>query len=82
MPFNHCGSQNAGESGVNSRYASPVVPYGNANKSPALDFKAAARDIALYYRVGKAVANSREWPRWKPGTEFKAAREESDAARR
>jgi hypothetical protein len=49
---------------------------------PSLDFKAAARDVELYYRVGKAIANSREWPRWKPGTDFKATREESDALRR
>jgi Zn-dependent M28 family amino/carboxypeptidase len=68
---------NTREPEVGTRYHQPSDEW-----SPALDFKAAARDIALYYRVGKAVANSREWPRWKPGTEFKAVREESDAARR
>jgi CTP:molybdopterin cytidylyltransferase MocA len=48
----------------------------------ALDEDGAARDVELYYRVGRDIANSREWPRWNPGTEFKTAREESDALRR
>ena len=49
---------------------------------PELDFKAAARDIELYYRIGRKVANSREWPRWNPGTEFAAERAKSEAERR
>ena len=50
--------------------------------SPALDFAAAARDLRIYYRVGLALANSRAWPAWRPGTEFAAIRARSAAARR
>jgi Zn-dependent M28 family amino/carboxypeptidase len=68
---------NTREPEVGTRFHQPSDEW-----MPSLDFKAAARDVELYYRVGKAIANSREWPRWKPGTDFKATREESDALRR
>lgn len=47
-----------------------------------LDFAAAARDMRLYHRIGLRLANSRAWPGWKPGAEFRALRAASDAARR
>ena len=46
-----------------------------------LDFAAAARDVAIYYRVGLRLANSRDWPAWRPGTEFAALRARSAAQR-
>jgi Zn-dependent M28 family amino/carboxypeptidase len=49
--------------------------------SPELDFAAAARDVTLYYRVGLRLANSRDWPGWRPGTEFAALRARSAAQR-
>jgi Zn-dependent M28 family amino/carboxypeptidase len=49
--------------------------------SPDLDFAAAARDVSLYYRVGLRLANSRDWPAWRPGTEFAALRARSAAQR-
>ena len=48
----------------------------------SLDFAAAARDMMLYYRVGLRLANSREWPQWRPGAEFRAIRTRSDRRRR
>ena len=48
----------------------------------SLDFSAAARDMMLYYRVGLGLANSREWPQWRAGAEFRALRMRSDRARR
>jgi Zn-dependent M28 family amino/carboxypeptidase len=48
----------------------------------SLDFAAAARDMMLYYRVGLGLANSREWPQWRPGAEFRAIRMRTDARRR
>jgi aminopeptidase len=47
-----------------------------------LGVAAAARDIELYYLVGSRRANSREWPKWKPGTEFAAERAKSDSQRK
>jgi Zn-dependent M28 family amino/carboxypeptidase len=41
-----------------------------------------AQDATLYYDLGRDLANSREWPRWKDGSEFKAVRDESEAARK
>ena len=46
-----------------------------------LDFAAAARDLRIYYRVGLRLANSRDWPAWRPGTEFAALRARTAAAR-
>jgi Zn-dependent M28 family amino/carboxypeptidase len=37
----------------------------------------AVQDIELFYRVGNTVANAAKTPEWKPGAEFKAAREKS-----
>ena len=48
----------------------------------SLDFAAAARDMRLYHRIGLRLANSRDWPGWRAGAEFRALRLQSDAARR
>jgi Zn-dependent M28 family amino/carboxypeptidase len=38
------------------------------------DFAGMMQDMELYYRLGAKLANSKEWPSWKEGSEFKAAR--------
>jgi Zn-dependent M28 family amino/carboxypeptidase len=45
--------------------------------SESMDFKAAAEDIDLFYRIGNDVANSSAWPNWYPTAEFRAARDAS-----
>lgn len=50
--------------------------------TPELDFAAAARDLKIYYEVGRALTESARWPAWKPGAEFKALRESSAQVRR
>ncbi len=42
---------------------------------PWWDFEGAAADARLFYAIGFEVANSPQWPEWKPGTEFKAKRD-------
>jgi Zn-dependent M28 family amino/carboxypeptidase len=42
---------------------------------PDWDLSGALEDIQLYFTVGLRVANAAKYPEWKPGTEFKAARE-------
>lgn len=42
----------------------------------------AAQDVQLLFEVGRGLANSRDWPKWTPGTEFEAARAASDGTRR
>ena len=85
MPFIFAGSgwelaarksPNTREPEIGSRYHQPMDEW-----YPGARFAAAARDIDRYYRVGLALANSREWPRWNPGTEFAAERAKSDALR-
>jgi hypothetical protein len=34
-------------------------------------------DLALYYDVGRAVANESGWPQWSDDSEFRAIREAS-----
>lgn len=50
--------------------------------SPDWDLRGAAQDVALTYEAGKVLANSRDWPDWKPSSEFKAIRAETAAERK
>ncbi len=50
--------------------------------STTWDLRGAAQDVALMYDVGLGLANSRAWPEWRPGTEFKALRTGSADARK
>ncbi|AOF96243.1 M28 family metallopeptidase [Sphingobium sp. RAC03] len=42
----------------------------------------AAQDVDLLLNIGHDLATSTRWPQWKPGSEFKAVRDKSAAARR
>ncbi|OHC96740.1 MAG: peptidase M20 [Sphingomonadales bacterium RIFCSPLOWO2_12_FULL_63_15] len=42
----------------------------------------AAQDVDLLLNIGRDLASSTRWPQWKPGSEFKAVRDKSAAARR
>ena len=54
------------------RYHKPSDEY-----NPNWDMKAAVADADALLQVGLRVANGDKWPEWKPGTEFRAIREES-----
>ena len=41
-----------------------------------------AADAALLYALGRRLADSRDWPEWKAGSEFKAVRDATAAERR
>jgi Zn-dependent M28 family amino/carboxypeptidase len=43
---------------------------------PDWDLSGAAEDMELLLSVGKTVADTDTWPQWKPGSEFKARRDE------
>jgi Zn-dependent M28 family amino/carboxypeptidase len=43
---------------------------------PDWDLSGAVEDTQLLFRVGYRVAQGERWPEWKPGTEFRAVREE------
>ena len=46
------------------------------------DYSGQIEDLNVYYAVGRALADSREWPQWKPGAEFAPARAATEAERR
>ncbi|MDO6414824.1 M28 family peptidase [Sphingomonas sp. BIUV-7] len=50
--------------------------------SPKWDLRGAAQDVQLFYDIGASLANSRAWPDWREGSEFKALRAKTAAARR
>ena len=49
--------------------------------APTWDLRGAAQEAELFYAIGNRLANSREWPRWNPSSEFATIRAASDAAR-
>lgn len=49
--------------------------------SPELDFSSAVENLTLLYRLGLDLANSDDWPAWKPTSEFAQTRARSDAIR-
>lgn len=49
---------------------------------PDWDLGGAAQDVEVFRLIVADLANSTRWPQWKPGSEFKAIREQSADARR
>ncbi|MGV9008781.1 M28 family metallopeptidase [Brevundimonas sp.] len=45
------------------------------------DLTGQVEDLQVLYAVGQDLANSRDWPAWKPGSEFRPAREATAAER-
>lgn len=50
--------------------------------SAAWDLRGVAQDAGLFQTVGRELAESRRWPDWKRGSEFKALRDRTAASRR
>jgi Zn-dependent M28 family amino/carboxypeptidase len=50
--------------------------------SPELDFRGAAQDVELLYRIGRDLAFSNRWPEWRPTSEFRAIRDRSSDQRK
>ena len=44
---------------------------------PAWDLRGAQADVRALFRVGLALAQGHEWPKWHADSEFRAAREAS-----
>ncbi len=62
---------------VTYRYHQPADEY-----SPDWNLKGVAQDGGMLFDLGYKLANSREWPEWKPGSEFKAERDKTAAERK
>lgn len=50
--------------------------------SPDWDYSGMIEDLTVFYDVGRALANGRDWPEWKSGSEFGPVRAVSAAERR
>jgi Zn-dependent M28 family amino/carboxypeptidase len=50
------------------------------NYDPAWDLRGVVKDLQALYGVGDALVGSREWPNYRPGTEFRAIRDASRPA--
>ena len=60
-----------------NRYHQPSDEY-----DPAWDWSGALRELAIYYRIGRDLAETSDWPNWNPGDEFRAIRDRSGADRK
>ena len=65
------------EAYTRDRYHQPADEF-----DPTWDPKGFEADGTLLFELGRKLANSRAWPEWKAGSEFKARRDETAAARR
>jgi Zn-dependent M28 family amino/carboxypeptidase len=74
------GGRTAGDAWV-SDYTARCYHQTCDSWSPDWDLRGAAEDIDLLYRIGLELGNSRQWPEWYVGSEFKAVRDSSAAAR-
>jgi Zn-dependent M28 family amino/carboxypeptidase len=62
---------------VAQRYHQPADEW-----DTSIDFSGMAVDLGLIYTLGRDLADSDQWPGWKPGSEFKALRDASATERR
>jgi Zn-dependent M28 family amino/carboxypeptidase len=70
------GGAKAGEAAsddyTKNRYHAPGDEY-----SPTWDWSGIAQDVALYARLGRALADGSAWPNWHEGDEFRRVRDQS-----
>ena len=59
------------------RYHQPADEW-----SPNWDMSGLLEDATLYYRLGSALANSRQWPQWRATSEFRTERDKTAADRK
>ena len=49
--------------------------------SPSWNLRGAAQEADMFYAIGNRLANSRDWPQWRPTSEFAKVRAQSSGAR-
>lgn len=69
--------QKAEEDYTATRYHQPADEW-----SADWDLSGQAQDIGLFYEIGADLANSKTWPEWQAGSEFKALRDTTRADRK
>ncbi|HKP77710.1 MAG TPA: M28 family peptidase [Phenylobacterium sp.] len=82
------GGQDLVEGGKAAGLAKRTAYTANQYHQPADEFdpnwdpKGFETDGTLLFELGQRLANSRVWPEWKPGAEFKTQRDKTKAARK
>ncbi|MFC7379074.1 M28 family peptidase [Brevundimonas sp. GCM10030266] len=75
------GGREAGEAAWKARFAAHYHKPSD-EWSADWDLTSAVENLTLLYHLGLDLANSSDWPGWKPTSEFGQVRARSDAARR
>ncbi len=57
-------------------YVANIYHQPSDQVDPAWDLSGAVEDMQMLFEVGYQVAEGDKWPEWKPGTEFKAKRDQ------
>ena len=63
------------------QYTSARYHQADDEWSPEWDYSGQIQDLQVYWALGNSLANSRDWPEWKQGSEFGPARAASAAER-
>jgi Zn-dependent M28 family amino/carboxypeptidase len=74
------GGKEAGEAAWRAKFGADYHKVSD-EWSPELNFTSAVENLTLLYHLGLDLANSGDWPGWKPTSEFAQVRARSDAAR-
>jgi Zn-dependent M28 family amino/carboxypeptidase len=74
------GGREAGEAAWRAKFAADYHRPSD-EWSEDLDFRSAVENLTLLYRLGLDLANSDDWPGWKPTSEFGVVRERTASAR-
>lgn len=74
------GGREAGEAAWRARFAADYHKPSD-EWSEDLDFTSAVENLTLLYHLGLDLANSSDWPGWKPSSEFAVVRARSEGAR-
>lgn len=75
------GGREAGEAAWKARFAADYHKPSD-EWSADWDLTSAVENLTLLYHLGLDLANSSDWPQWKPTSEFAQVRARSDSARR
>ena len=74
------GGREAGDAWI-ARYTANCYHQTCDAWDPYWDLRGAVMDVELFHTIIRDLGDSRRWPQWKPGSEFRAIREESAAVR-
>jgi Zn-dependent M28 family amino/carboxypeptidase len=74
------GGREAGQAAIDD-YVAHRYHKAADNYDPAWDLRGIVKDLQALYEVGGALVNSREWPNYREGSEFRAVRDASRKGR-